>query len=441
MENNDRILVSWRFGIWKTYFLNKYFEDKKEKYDVYHLFPVNYQISSSEDIIELIKYDIIVELFKKYKLQKKEFDIKELVKKENVRQFVKEKGLDVAKNLLSYIPKLGQPLSKTIELTESYKKICKENQERNDPIVWLEDHKNSIVTDFVTEHIENQIKENKGEKKSVLIIDDLERIDPEHIFRILNVFSVFIDSDNNEYWNKFWFDKIILVSDYNNLKSIFHHKYWEKTDANWYFDKFYSSEIFEFNNKKILDAIWSIIRELECKNETLKTFTENWSLHILINDMLEHALKNNKLNLRMLLKWTKIELSWFEGEVAWHTNREKFCYVFVIAIKVLIWIFGQKEWLKEVLKCDKYLLIDKKYENKIKDILNTLYISKQDIEEDIWYSINFWEYEEYKKNEEDKINLTKQIEIDELPVKVDESPDNSVLKIYFDIILQFVDNI
>ena len=62
--NNKRIFFSGKFGIGKTYFLKKFFEIKEKEYDLYHIFPVNYQISSNENIIELIKYDILVELLK-----------------------------------------------------------------------------------------------------------------------------------------------------------------------------------------------------------------------------------------------------------------------------------------------------------------------------------------------------------------------------------------
>ena len=53
--------------------------------------------------------------------------------------------------------------------------------------------------------------------KSVVIIEDLDRIVPAHLFRIMNVLSSQVD---NPYYsevphrNKFGFDKIILVMDY-----------------------------------------------------------------------------------------------------------------------------------------------------------------------------------------------------------------------------------
>ena len=48
-----------------------------------------------------------------------------------------------------------------------------------------------------------------------LIIDDFERIDPEHIFRILNVFSSHMEGDEN---NILGFDHVIIVGDIENIK-------------------------------------------------------------------------------------------------------------------------------------------------------------------------------------------------------------------------------
>src|SRR5690348_15169755 len=64
-ENNSRLFFSGKFGIGKTYFLNNFFNSREEEYEVFHLYPLNYQINSNEDVIELIKYDILVELLKK----------------------------------------------------------------------------------------------------------------------------------------------------------------------------------------------------------------------------------------------------------------------------------------------------------------------------------------------------------------------------------------
>src|SRR3989344_2062069 len=66
IDRNKRIFFSGKFGIGKTFFLQRFFEEHADKYDIYHLFPVRYQIASNENIIELLKYDILIELLKKY---------------------------------------------------------------------------------------------------------------------------------------------------------------------------------------------------------------------------------------------------------------------------------------------------------------------------------------------------------------------------------------
>ena len=53
LEGNNRILFSGTFGVGKTYFLNKFFEEKKDKFLYIRLAPTNYAISSNEDIFDL----------------------------------------------------------------------------------------------------------------------------------------------------------------------------------------------------------------------------------------------------------------------------------------------------------------------------------------------------------------------------------------------------
>ena len=68
-ENNSRIIFSGIYGIGKSTFLSSIFEDSyqkqlfsSEKYNIFHLYPVNYSIASSEDIFRYIKYDIIYKI-------------------------------------------------------------------------------------------------------------------------------------------------------------------------------------------------------------------------------------------------------------------------------------------------------------------------------------------------------------------------------------------
>jgi hypothetical protein len=108
----------------------------------------------------------------------------------------------------------------------------------------------SALTQLI-EKIVEQVKVpigNDGElKKVVLVIEDLDRIDPEHIFRILNVFSAHFDTRYNGGGNRFGIDTIVAVCDEENLRNLFAHRYGGNVDYNGYIDKFFSVAIFPFN--------------------------------------------------------------------------------------------------------------------------------------------------------------------------------------------------
>lgn len=68
----------------------------------------------------------------------------------------------------------------------------------------------------------------EGGRKMVLVVEDLDRIDPGHIFRILNVLSAhmtYINGYDDGTKNKFNFDKVLLLCDYANIEKIYHHLY------------------------------------------------------------------------------------------------------------------------------------------------------------------------------------------------------------------------
>lgn len=142
------------------------------------------------------------------------------------------------------------------------------------------------------------------ERIPVLVIDDLDRIDPEHIFRILNVLSVHEDYlKENE--NKFGFSKTILVCDIVNIRKIFSSKYGVDVDFNGYIDKFYSREVFRFDNTKaiIAQAVNTIL--------SIKSDDKSWYImrpHTyptrLCTAILEALLKNRSINIRTLIKLT-----------------------------------------------------------------------------------------------------------------------------------------
>lgn len=106
--------------------------------------------------------------------------------------------------------------------------------------------------------IQESLKRMSG---TVLIVEDLDRMDPAHLFRIMNVLSSQID---NPYYedchnkNKFGFDKIILVMDYDITKHLFHHFYGINANYDGYMNKFMSSTPFRFS---ITEAAQMQVRE------------------------------------------------------------------------------------------------------------------------------------------------------------------------------------
>src|SRR5699024_5526655 len=132
-------------------------------------------------------------------------------------------------------------------------------------------YENDSLTQLLFE-IVNRLKESSG-KKAVLIIDDLDRLDPEHIFRLFNIFSAHNQSfgeENEE--NKFGFDKTIFVCDLENIRKIYHHKYGAEVDFKGYINKFYSTEPYEFNIEEVIHDNIQEIQEYLFRNLDKKYF-------------------------------------------------------------------------------------------------------------------------------------------------------------------------
>jgi len=380
VNNNHRILFSGKFGIGKTYFLNEFFESKKDEYEVFHLFPVNYQITSNEDIIEFLKYDILVELLKKNKDIFQKDDYGSMINLQRLAYlWGKDNFTEIFKTGISFIPKLGKPLKDTIGLTESFWEFKNKIEAGEKGFIdkFLEEikKKNILETDSLSELLKQKIKKQKDEKQSILVLDDLERIDPEHIFRILNIFSAQFDLHNDKLANKFGFDKIILVTDYQNIKSIFHHKYGENTDSNGYFNKFFSFEIFQFQNEEVVKKIVDqIISKFEIGDENLKeSLGKEGYLKLFLEDILIKSLElsgKEKLDLRQLLKGIDFPLNAFRkgsyNNRPIHRRESPVLQFINLSIKALISIFdGLDNNFLSVLKKIRLKLKPKKENDDI----------------------------------------------------------------------------
>ena len=326
--DNKRIFFSGPFGIGKTFFLQNFFKEhpRAREYDVYHLFPVNYQISSNENIIEFLKYDILVELLNKHPNAFERNELGGLT--ENVKLFIAfciDRGLishlsksafqasistlgSVPDPLFQLIGLLGRSLSELTELVERFKGFKKEHINKDQSTIdsflkEVKTKKDVVATDYISHLIHEKIKHLKENRQSVLILDDFDRIDPEHTFRILNVLSAHhteIEISDN---NKFGFDHIIIVGDRNNLHNIFRHKYGEETDFWGYFDKFFSVRPFEFDNEKaVAESIPQLMQRIK-KNPSLKgALGKGGIIKRLLEEVLGKALAAKKMNLRQLYR-------------------------------------------------------------------------------------------------------------------------------------------
>ena len=310
-KGNHRILFSSPFGTGKTTFLNKFFEGKDEKYKVFHLYPVNYQVADNKDIFELLKFDILTELIPSIDFTTPEYDFTDKLLAS--QYFLMNNRANLALDILKGIPKLG----KTVNLFEKIIKFCSglhesfkqlENEKFSILDVYaqgVESKEGSIyemdsISHFISEEIQKLNDEGDGENETVLIIDDLDRVDPKHIFRLLNVFSAHFDRGSS-IDNKFGFSKIIMVCDIENIEIIYRKMYREDVDFSGYIDKFRSIETFYLQN----EDNWIDNIDLLFNNNGKRYFYGRYSREIfyhfgvfLVKDLINQGL----LSYRKLLK-------------------------------------------------------------------------------------------------------------------------------------------
>jgi len=299
------------------------------------------------------------------------------------------------KTSVSLIPKLGRPLKDVIGLIENFLKFKKDlesgDQGSIDTFINKIKKKRISEEDPLSELLKKKIDIIKKEKQSVLILDDLERIDPEHIFRIINNFFAHFDSQNKENSNKFCFDKIILVADVQNLKSIFHYRYGEDTDFNGYFDKFFSFEVFQLKNEQIITKIIDqIISNFQIEDtENLKeALGDDGFARLFLEDILKKSLEltgKEKLNLRQLLKGIKYPLPAFrKGHFRrgfFHGREQVIPQIINLCIEALISIFGGLETdlisvlmkIKQNIKSKRKDDNDETYKEFSKYLLNKIF--------------------------------------------------------------------
>lgn len=312
LADNNQMIFSGIFGIGKTYFLKEFFAQNSNKYELFLLSPVNYSISNNDDIIDYIKYDIAFELLGK-NVDYENTNFSNLL---TAQFYLKDNFLDTISLLAKSGGKIGKAFSNVYEnlkkLVNNIKEHNSESQidEQKELVDFLKEltaRDNSIYEENrITELISGLIKKLKeSDKEIILVIDDLDRLDPEHIFRILNVFACHFDIENFTE-NKFGFHKIVLVCDIENIRNLFHSKYGTNVDFSGYIDKFYSREIHYFDNKEIVsksvNKILSSIKIQGAYDHIINLKDRNKTTTANFQEILEDLINYDLLNLRTLLK-------------------------------------------------------------------------------------------------------------------------------------------
>ena len=273
LDANPRTILSSRFGDGKSFFLQK-FKDNEEvraRYEIITLYPVNYQVVDNKDVFDLIKMDLLFQLFCHGMISNDVVVNKDVA----LSFFIQKNGISLAEEIMQYfsLVALESEECKTVllaikglKLFENIKKQFGEFEKKytkDGKITKFIDNINDhflYENDIVTEIIRNSINDfrNKQSKKVALVIEDMDRIDPAHLFRILNILSAHIDygyrlsdAPRGLVVNKYNVDNVILVIDFANLEKIFHHFYGKDTAFDGYIGKFLSSTYFCFSLEAI----------------------------------------------------------------------------------------------------------------------------------------------------------------------------------------------
>lgn len=312
IPHNNNILFSGKYGSGKSYFLKEFFEDSqiRDDFNVVTLSPVNYVVSSNEDIFELIKVDIIKSLYIDGNL-----DVSGVGEKiptyKAVIKYAEKKPIQLFKNISSSLSKISVTatasgaISKAImKLLDDFEKFEKEinaeyKTEEGELWEYLHDFvqnkssyvESNIITEMIISHLSKIKKQNQ--KNNVLVIEDLDRLDPAHIFRILNIFSAHQTDDVS---NKFGFDKIILVCDLKNIENVYTHFYGPETEFYGYINKFFSFTPFYFDNRTAISSHLSGVMNVNLPPAALSV----------VVDLAIMLMMDNRISLRKILQTNMI---------------------------------------------------------------------------------------------------------------------------------------
>lgn len=266
LRSHPRTILSARFGDGKSCFLTAA-EKELKKYVFLKLYPVNYQVADNQDIFEYIKRDLLFQLYGKGMVPVT-YEIPDSIASyfflcNNWEKFahkaLQELSLFDASNATKTTLGAVKFLQSMKKKYDEFKKNGGELGVKLEHFMASFDDKGIYESDPITSILCDIIKDWKklhSHKKVCLVFEDLDRIDPAHIFRILNVISAQVDygykygaspRSNSAVGNKFGVDNIVVCLDYDNLENIFHHFYGAKTCFDGYINKFSDRGVFTYS--------------------------------------------------------------------------------------------------------------------------------------------------------------------------------------------------
>ncbi len=276
LKCHPRSILSARYGDGKSYFIDAFMKDPavKKEFQILKIYPVNYQVLENRDIFDIIKYDVLLQMGLNDMLD----PAQEISSLDAFLFCMKSNGLDLLESLFNVassiegvstvkaIGKVGKGavgvIQRIQEAIKDYKEYKRGESSILDKYMGEMDKTPIYEEDPITKIIQNNLaawrkkRENKN-KRVVLLFEDMDRIDPAHLFRILNVFSAHMDfsykyainPDDSLYGNKFGVNNVVMVIHYENLESIFHHFYGDNTCFEGYIHKFADKGRFVYSLK------------------------------------------------------------------------------------------------------------------------------------------------------------------------------------------------
>lgn len=311
LKSHPRTILSARFGDGKSFFLAAAEKELKHRYAFLKVYPVNYQVADNQDIFEYVKRDILFQLYGSGMIPET-YEIPDGIAsyfflRNNWEQFAEEILTELSLFDASNTIKATLGAVKFIKaMKQKYEKFKKNGGAEGvmlDRFIASFDKKGIYEADPITTILCDIIKAWKKEhprRKVCLVFEDMDRIDPNHIFRILNLISAQMDcryrssetpKSNYQDGNKFGVDNIVLSLDYDNLKHIFHHFYGAKACFEGYIQKYADKGIFHYSlHDQVLQFyIDELVRITGMDIDAIKAITDQFDFSAYTLRQLYHA--------------------------------------------------------------------------------------------------------------------------------------------------------